>query len=175
MGAAIDRVGLRAVLNLVSATLIVLVHLALTYTTSVPPVVPLLFLGICYSIYASALWPSIALVTEPKYHATAYGVVTAVQNLGLAVVPLGVGLLMPSASTCPTYADCVRGYENCERLLIGFGSVGILASVALNVADYSSRIPVLNWSEARVQAARDEGKGESLLSTDSDDAYANST
>ena len=154
MGAAIDRVGLRAVLNLGSATLIVLVHFALAFTTTIPPVVPLLFLGICYSIYASALWPSIALVTEVRYHATAYGVVTAIQNLGLAVVPIGVGALMPSASTCPTYDDCVNGYENCEKLLIGFGCVGVLASVGLNIADYSSKIPVLNWPEARVQAAR---------------------
>ena len=167
MGAGIDRVGLRGVLNLVSATLIVAVHLTLAFT-DVYPVAPLVVLGICYSIYASALWPSIALVTEPAYHATAYGVVTAVQNLGLAAVPLGVGLLMPSPS-CATYAACTGAYENAEKLLIGFGSVGVLASLALNAADYRAEIPVLNWPESKVEAfkkARDAGSGAALLSSD---------
>ena len=112
-------------------------------------------LGVCYSVYASALWPSIALVTAPAYHATAYGVVTAVQNLGLAVVPLGVGLLMP-APTCRPFASCVAAYERAELLLIGFGAVGVAASIALNVVDAASKIPVLNWPEARVAAARAE-------------------
>jgi hypothetical protein len=73
---------------------------------------------------------------------------------------------MPSASSCPTYDECVRGYVNCEKLLICFGCVGVLASIALNVADYSSRVPVLNWSEARVQAA----KKATLLGADAQDS-----
>jgi MFS family permease len=152
MGALIDYIGLRGILNFVSATLIVCVHLCLAYTT-IYPVAPLIILGLCYSIYASALWPSIALVTEPAYHATAYGVVTAIQNLGMAAIPLGVGLLMPSPS-CHPFDACVSSYEHAETLLIGFGLVGVLSSIALNIADYRCEVPVLNWSEAKVQAFR---------------------
>jgi len=152
LGAAIDRVGLRAALTLASSVLIVAVHVCLAFT-DVYPVVPLVILGICYSVYASALWPSVALVTEPAYHATAYGVVTAVQNFGLAVVPLGVGSLMP-APACRPFASCVAAYQRVELLLIGFGLVGILAAAALNVADTASEIRVLNWPEKRVAAAR---------------------
>lgn len=83
MGALIDRIGLRAILNCVAAIAIVGVHALLAYT-DLYPVAPLLLLGLCYAIYASALWPSIALVIEPQFHATAYGIATAVQNLGLA-------------------------------------------------------------------------------------------
>ena len=154
MGALIDYVGFRGVFNCFAATMIVGVHLCLAYT-DIYPVAPLVILGLCYSIYASALWPSIALVTEPAYHATAYGVVTAVQNLGLASVPLGVGLLMPSPG-CHPYSACVDSYQKAETLLIGFGLVGVLSSIALNIADYRCEVPVLNWSEAKVQAFKKE-------------------
>jgi MFS family permease len=68
-GTFIDWIGYRAVLVLVSAIAITGVHLILALTTF-SPTVPLVLLGFCYSIYASALWPSIALVIEPKYQAT---------------------------------------------------------------------------------------------------------
>ena len=81
MGGVIDRVGYRAALTAFAAGLITLVHVLLAYfpRDAVQPEGPLVLLGVCYSIYASALWPSVAKVAEPKYHATAYGVVTAVQ------------------------------------------------------------------------------------------------
>jgi hypothetical protein len=88
LGAIIDRVGMRAALTAGAAALIVGVHATLAFT-DIYPVGPLIVLGICYSVYASALWPSVALITQPRYHAMAYGVVTAVQNLGQAAVPLG--------------------------------------------------------------------------------------
>jgi MFS family permease len=81
MGGVIDRVGYRAALTAFAAGLITVVHVLLAYfpRDAVQPEGPLVLLGVCYSIYASALWPSVAKVAEPKYHATAYGVVTAVQ------------------------------------------------------------------------------------------------
>ena len=82
---------------------------------AVRPEGPLVLLGLCYSIYASALWPSVALVTEKRHHGTAYGIVTAVQNLGLAAIPLGVGKLQPTTS-CPTYDDCVASWTRVETL-----------------------------------------------------------
>jgi hypothetical protein len=128
------------------------VHALLAFT-DLYPVVPLLLLGFAYAIYASALWPSIAMVIEPKYHATAYGIATSVQNLGLAVAPMVIGTLMP-ASNCPTYDDCVRGYIHVETLLIGIGGVGFLSGLLLNAVDCASKYPVLNWTDAKVAAAK---------------------
>jgi hypothetical protein len=124
------------------------------------PVVPLLLLGFSYAIYASALWPSIALVIEPQYHATAYGIATSVQNLGLAVAPLVIGSLMP-ASNCPTYDDCVGHYVKVEVLLIGIGAVGCVSGLLLNWVDYTrSEYPVLNWTEKKLAAAKAKNAGE---------------
>lgn len=103
-----------------------------------------------------------ALVTEKRHHGTAYGIATAVQNLGLAAIPLGVGKLQPAAS-CPTYDACVASWDRVELLLVCFGAAGFLASLCLNFVDARQRIPVLNWSSARVAAAREaeqQGGGE---------------
>jgi hypothetical protein len=153
------------------------------------PVFPLVLLGISYSVYASALWPSVALLIEPSYHATAYGVVTAVQNLGLAAIPIGelrsrflagprsfprlshapsplagVGKLMPSPK-CPTYDDCVSHYTRVEMLLIGFGAVGFLSSLALALLDLSSKVPVLHWTAAKVAARKQKVLEDAMLSS----------
>lgn len=132
-------------------------HILLAYLPrdSIRPEFPLVLLGLCYSIYASALWPSVALITEKKSHGTAYGIVTAVQNLGLAAIPLGIGVLQPS-SKCSTYDECVNAYTKVETLLVCFGIVGFIASLALNFADAASSTHVLNWSAARVARARQE-------------------
>ena len=111
-GAAIDWFGYRAILVLASAIAITGVHLLLALTM-LDPTISLVLLGFCYSIYASALWPSIAVVIEPKYQATAYGVVTAVQNFGLAVSPLIVSQFMPPQD-CSTYKDCVTAWNHTE-------------------------------------------------------------
>ena len=64
LGGVIDNVGLRAIFCAVAAIVITGLHALLALTT-LYPVGPLVLLGVCYSIYAAALWPSIALVIDP--------------------------------------------------------------------------------------------------------------
>ena len=103
MGGVIDLVGYRAALTALSAALITLVHALLAYfpRDAVAPEGPLVMLGVCYSIYASALWPSVALVTEPRYHATAYGIVTAVQCVQTPSLPTHTHAYAPRSSSPP--------------------------------------------------------------------------
>lgn len=48
-------------------------------------------LGITYSIYVAALWPMVPLVVKSHVVGSAYGLCTAVQNIGLAIGPSIVG------------------------------------------------------------------------------------
>lgn len=146
MGALIDKIGFRALLNLVAAVLIVGVHLTLGLTHW-NPIFPLVVLGVCYSIYASALWPSIALVIEPELQGTAYGVVTAVQNAGLAISPIIIGKLTPPA--------CNNEYTCVEMFFVGLGSFGVLCGIILNLVDCTNDVAVLNLSE---KDAREKAK-----------------
>ncbi len=155
MGWVIDRVGFRAVLNVVAAVLIVGVHAVLGYS-NLYPVGPLVVLGMCYSIYAAALWPSIALVVKPEFQGTAYGVVTAVQNAGLALAPVIISQLQP-----PNHCD--GSYTCVEDFFVGLGSAGILVGILLNVADYAAPVALLNLTD---DAARDKKRELGLLTTE---------
>ena len=56
--------------------------------------IPLIFLGVGYSVYAAALWGGIPYTCEPKQVGTAFGMCTAVQNIGLTISPLIAGPLL---------------------------------------------------------------------------------
>ena len=79
------------------------------------------------------------------------------QNLGLAVAPMVIGLFMPSAN-CPTYDACVESYAHVELLLVSTGCVGLLCGVVLNVVDCTRKdgVMILNWTSKRVEEKRAE-------------------
>lgn len=145
VGGLIDRIGQRAVLNVFASACIVGVHAALGFTYW-DPLFPLIVLGLCYSIYASALWPSIALVIPEAEQGTAYGVVTAVQNAGLALAPLIISQLQPGS--------CNGTYECMELFFMSLGVVGTVAGICLNIVDLGLAVPILNATESQASAMK---------------------
>uniref|UniRef100_K3WG67 Lysosomal dipeptide transporter MFSD1 n=1 Tax=Globisporangium ultimum (strain ATCC 200006 / CBS 805.95 / DAOM BR144) TaxID=431595 RepID=K3WG67_GLOUD len=97
LGFAVDRIGLRALLNLAAAIVLILAHTLLGFT-SVTPVIPLTLQGLAYTVFASVLWPSVPLVVEEHHIGTGYGVLTAAMNIGLTFFPLVVASLYERAS-----------------------------------------------------------------------------
>ena len=85
LGICVDKIGRRGVLVVISSLLVViscaltgfLVSLSFT-TESYTCLIPLILLGLAYSVYASSLWPSIPLVVKPTMLGTAFGLVTSV-------------------------------------------------------------------------------------------------
>ena len=84
--------GGRAVICLGSGLMLVAVHGLLGFS-SVNPVVPMVGQGMAYSMFAAALWPSVPYLVPKESVGIAYGVVTAVQNMGLAGIPLIVAMV----------------------------------------------------------------------------------
>ncbi|VDP04237.1 unnamed protein product [Soboliphyme baturini] len=76
---------------LISIALVV--HVLFAFTFVIPYVIVVLS-GISYSLLASSLWPCISYVAASKVLATAYGLISSVQNLGLALVYLYIGSLV---------------------------------------------------------------------------------
>lgn len=66
----------------------VVVHTLLGYSPQTDPTGPLVGQGLAYAGFAAVLWPSIPLVVEQRLIGLGYGVVTSVQNGGLAAFPL---------------------------------------------------------------------------------------
>jgi MFS family permease len=94
------------------------------------PAVGLVCLGIAYSVYAAAIWPAVVYVVKKNQVGTAYGLVTAVQNSGLAIVPLIVGALTKkNPKNDPSYHS--GGYLVAEYAFVAFGVAGCLISIIL--------------------------------------------
>ncbi len=133
LGGLIDKIGKRAILITASSGMVIFVHTFLWLTPSGLDNVnmvyyPLIAQGVAYSVYAAALWPSIPHVVESSHIGTAYGVTTAIQNMGLTAIPAIVAALHGGKNA--TYS------KNVEPFFAALGILGFVIGLALNVWDY---------------------------------------
>jgi len=93
--------------------------------------VPLILMGIAYSIYAAALWPMIPIVIREESLGTAFGITLAIQNAGLAFGPNIVGLLK----------NLTDGYSVVSVFFMSVSAIGILSGIVLyfvNIRDHNN-------------------------------------
>ena len=67
------------------------------------------------------MWPSIPLVVDKRYVGTAFGLCTAIQNLGLAAFPFLNGQLR----------DRTGGYTASQLVFAGLGLVGLVFAIIM--------------------------------------------
>lgn len=126
LGFAVDLFGFRAVIATLAPGVLVIVHSFLGLT-SVDPVGPLVGQGLAYTGFVSVLWPAVPLVVEERLTGLAFGVVTSMQNLACAVIPLVVASI---------YSDSNDKYiPNVEMLFVGLACVGIVVGLYMNFYD----------------------------------------
>jgi MFS family permease len=82
-GLLADKIGKRALLMMVGSLLLIPVYLMLVYT-KINLVVPMAIMGISFSLVPAVMWPSVAYIIEESKLGTAYGLMTMIQNIGLA-------------------------------------------------------------------------------------------
>ena len=82
-GLLVDYVGKRALFMMYGSLLMVPVYLMMVYS-SLPLWVPMAMLGIAFSLIPAVMWPSVAYIVDEKRLGTAYGLMTLIQNVGLA-------------------------------------------------------------------------------------------
>jgi nitrate/nitrite transporter NarK len=99
-GVVSDKIGHKVTFCIISTFCLALCHLLFiiipSSTAEAPSylgLIPIILMGLTYSIYVAALWPMVPLVVKPQVVGSAYGLCTAVQNIGLALGPLMVGAL----------------------------------------------------------------------------------
>ncbi|KAJ3047040.1 hypothetical protein HK097_000279, partial [Rhizophlyctis rosea] len=148
-GIFVDKYGHRASLLIICSLVIATVHATLGLTTTYP-VFPLIFLGVSYSIYGVAIWPSIATiiqheedrirelqlaesdpldiqavsdeeVEEPHMLGTAYGLSTSALNTALTIMPLIAAQIKV----------VFGGYWHVEMFFVGLALLGACASFVL--------------------------------------------
>lgn len=123
-GRLVDRVGRRASFMIAGSLLMIPCHLALGLTR-IYPVYPMILLGFSFVLVPAALWPSVPLIVRSERVGTAFGLMTAIQNIGLGLFPLLNGLLR----------DKTGNYVASQFMFAGLGLVGLVFALLLKRAD----------------------------------------
>ena len=126
-GRLVDRVGRRASFMILGSLLMIPAHLAMGWTM-MSPAIPMIVLGAAFVLVPAAMWPSIPLVVDEERVGTAFGLMTAIQNVGLLVFPYLNGKLR----------DVSSGYGWSQTMFAGLGAVGLVLAILLLAADRKS-------------------------------------
>ena len=89
-GLWVDRIGKRALLMMFGSLLLIPVYLMMAYT-QVSLYVPMMLMGVAFSLIPAVMWPSVAYIVDQSKLGTAYGLMTMIQNIGLFGFNLLVG------------------------------------------------------------------------------------
>lgn len=125
IGMLVDKVGRNLVFLLVASLLVMVSHMLLALTF-INLWIPMILLGLGYSIMCSALWPLVALAVPQQQLGTAYGVMQAVQNFGLAVTANITGMLVDW-----------KGYINVELFFVFWVSISVIFTLVLLIQDHA--------------------------------------
>lgn len=114
-GGIVDKIGRRASLMVVGSLLLIPAYLAMGFSDG-PPRYPMMVLGGAFVLVPAAMWPSVALLVEKGRVGTAYGLMTMIQNVGLAAFPWFNGVLREKT-------------QNYQASMIMFACLGIVGFV----------------------------------------------
>jgi len=126
LGGLVDKVGRRAIMATFAPLLLVAAHLVFGYSDWTP-IIPLVGQGMAYVIFSAVIWPSVPLTVESKYTGTAYGVMTSIQNIGLAIFPLIIASIHNSGGK--SYIPSV------ELFFVCLAAFGVAVGTVLHVVD----------------------------------------
>jgi len=96
-GFFIDRVGKSASVMMFGSFVLLIVHLSFALT-HVSPYVPMVLLGVAFSLVPAAMWPSMVKLVPEKQIGTAYGLMYSIQNLGLWGFPILAGFILDATN-----------------------------------------------------------------------------
>ena len=127
LGLFVDKLGKRALLMMFGSMLLIPVYLMMGYT-NVSLYVPMAMMGVAFSLIPAVMWPSVAYIVEQNKLGTAYGLMTMIQNIGLA----GLNLLVGWANDYShAGADNPAGYRLGMWIFSILGFLGVLFAFLL--------------------------------------------
>ncbi len=123
-GHLVDKVGKRASLMVIGSILMIPTYLLLGFT-HIYPAIPMMILGASFVLVPAAMWPSVPLIVKKEYVGTAFGLMTFIQNIGLALFPFLNGKLR----------DLTHTYTASMVMFASLGFFGLLFAFLLKRAD----------------------------------------
>lgn len=119
-----DYIGKRSLLMMFGSALLIPVYLLMAYT-NISLYIPMIMMGISFSLIPAVMWPSVAIIIEEKRLGTAFGLMTMIQQIGLA----GFNLLVGWAN------DFSGGYTLGMWIFSSLGFFGLLFSFLLRKSE----------------------------------------
>jgi MFS family permease len=123
-GRLVDKVGRRATLMIIGSLLMIPSHLVMGIT-KINPVYPMIVLGAAFVLVPAAMWPSVPLIVRKERVGTAFGLMTAIQLVGLGLFPFLNGLLR----------DITQAYTSSMLMFASLGFFGLIFAILLKKAD----------------------------------------
>ena len=96
-GFIIDKYGRAATAMIFGSTVLLVVYTGFIFT-NIYPYVPMILLGISFSLIPAAMWPSLVKLVDYKQMGTAYGLMYSIQNLGLFGIPILAGVILDTTN-----------------------------------------------------------------------------
>jgi MFS family permease len=81
-GLMVDKVGKRSMFMFIGSLVLIPVYLMVAYS-NVSLFIPMAMMGISFSLIPAVMWPSVAYIVEERRLGTAYGLMTAIQQIGM--------------------------------------------------------------------------------------------
>lgn len=126
-GLLADKIGKRALLMMIGSAAILPVYLMLVYS-NIPIYIPIILMGLAFSLIPAIMWPSVAYLVEERRLGTAYSLMTLIQQIGVALFNVLLGW---ANDTWQASAANPGGYEAGMWLLSILGIVGFIFSYLL--------------------------------------------
>ena len=132
-GSIYDKYGKGATLMLIGSCLLTLVHItfALPLNSWIVAIIAMIVLGVAFGLVPSAMWPSVPRIIPMKLLGTAYALIFYIQNIGLALVPVGIG----KVNQANTQANGIIDYTQTMTIFAAFGAIAIIISLLLILED----------------------------------------
>jgi MFS family permease len=127
-GLFVDKLGKRALLMMMGSMLLIPVYLMMAYTR-ISLYVPMAMMGVAFSLIPAVMWPSVAYLVDQSKLGTAYGLMTMIQNIGLAGFNLLVGWANDHSHAG---ADNPGGYHLGMWIFSTLGFLGVIFAFLLH-------------------------------------------
>jgi len=123
-GKLVDKVGKRGTMMIFGSLVLIPSHL-LMGVTRIHPVFPMITLGAAFVLVPAAMWPSIPLIVKQDRIGTAFGLMTAIQNVGFMVFNYLNGKMRVWTGS----------YTAGQIMFATLGIIGLLFAILLKRAD----------------------------------------
>jgi hypothetical protein len=105
-------------------------------------------LGVSFSLVPAALWPSVPKLMPERYLGSAYSLIFWVQNVGLCLVPLLIGIVLDS--TNPGISDAFKNKSQTETLQAKVDYIDQINALEADIKGYEEYVAELNAAEQEI-------------------------